>query len=105
MLLYIINATNKLGLLYINIVQDKVVRSIVGGSDWCVMTYKVCWLVCVSMHVAHVHPRANASPHYHVYIFGVCILCGYLYPKFRTTVEIKKRVKFCCAVWHGRLII
>lgn len=101
--LCIIHATNKLGLLHINIVQDKVVRSILGGSDWCVITYKVGWFVCV--HVAHVHPCTNASPHYHVYIFGVYILRGYLYPKFRTTDEIKMRVKFFCAVWHGRLFI
>ena len=62
-------------------------------------------LVCVSVHVAHVRPCANASPYYHVYIFVVYILHGYLYPKFITTAEIKMRVKFWCAVWHGRLII
>jgi hypothetical protein len=44
-------ATSKLYLLHIKSVQNKVVRYIVGGSDWCVITYEVCVRVCAcAMH-------------------------------------------------------
>jgi hypothetical protein len=38
-------------------------------------------------------------------VFGIGILHGYLYPKFRTTADIKMKLKFCCSVWHTNHLV
>ena len=65
-------------------------------SRWLGHSYRYLTIYGIYTHNTHI---------LYILLCGPCTTYRCLYPQFRTTTVRRQKVKFCCAVWHGIIII